>query len=252
MRIGPQDSNRQIQGTSNFGSDARGEREARNESLREGSSGQPPRGPSGHGPANQDPTPQYVYWIRRALALVIVIAVLSLLAWGISALVGLFNTEDPATNKDTDSSAPASADKDSGTQAEPKNENSPKSCDPAAVDMVLGSERSSVTVGASMPFVLEVTNDGDKDCIMDVSPSQTPITIYSGEDRIWSSSDCDDSGTKALFMEQKAKTSSGANWNGERSDSSCSNGLPKVKAGTYRAVAEYKKASSNELVFQVK
>lgn len=208
---------------------------------------------SQQGAQRSDPTPQYVYWIRRGVALAIVIAVLSLVAWAVTALVGLVAGSDDTNESNEGASNAAPKDSKDGTdKGEPAQENSPKTCDPASISMALTSERTSVAVGASMPFTLDLTNDGEADCILDVSPEQTSITIFSGEDRIWSNSDCDDSGTKALFMERKAKTSTGSSWNGERSNEKCDQGLPKVKAGTYRALAEYKKSVSNELVFQVK
>ncbi|MFD2839922.1 hypothetical protein ACFSYH_04975 [Populibacterium corticicola] len=194
------------------------------------------------------PTPQYVYWIRRAVALLIVVALIAVIVFAVKFVVGLFRTDDTETADDgqTNSSQVDSE--------EPKGDDgaSPKACDGTAISIALTSERNSVDAGAAMPLSLDVTNESDTPCVVDVSPATTVVTIYSGSDRIWSSDDCDDSGTKPLYMDPKAKTSAALSWNGIRSNESCDSDLPSVRPGTYRAVAKYKEAESKELVFQLK
>ncbi len=195
-----------------------------------------------------DPTPQYVYWIRRAVALLIVVALVVVIVFAVKFVIGLFSADDTESgNNDQANSTHVDNEEPQGDDG-----TSPKACDGTAISIALTSERNSVDAGTSMPLSLDVTNESDTPCVVDVSPATTVVTIYSGNDRIWSSNDCDESGTKPLYMDPKAKTSAALSWNGVRSNESCDTNLPNVKPGTYRAVANYKEAESKELVFQLK
>lgn len=194
-----------------------------------------------------DPTPQHVYWIRRAIALLIVAALIAVIVFAAKFVIGLFSTDEPEPNNtgqtnsgEADSQEPAG---DDGA--------SPRACDGTAISIALTSERTSVGAGATMPFNLEVTNESENPCVVDISPTTTVVTVYSGSDRIWASDDCDETGTKPLYMDPKAKTSAALAWDGIRSNESCDSGLPNVRPGTYRAVAKYKEAESSELIFQL-
>lgn len=243
--------NRDVHGSSNFGTDARGERAYRNESLKDESKRQPPH----------DPTPQWVYWVRRIVALILVVAVLSLVGWALSGIVAAVTGDDTAKTsseqtadqpKATDvQKAGASSDSDQESSKKPSG-NSPKACDPASVNLNIAVVKDTVSSGSSIPFVLEVANEAGAACILDISSTSTVLTVSSGQDRIWSNDDCDDSGTKAMYMEDSARTATDIVWNGARSNPECEANLPSVKPGTYRAVANYGETLSNELVFHVK
>jgi cytoskeletal protein RodZ len=203
-----------------------------------------------HDNRRPDPTPPYVYWIRRAVALLILVALIAIIVLGIKAIAARFSKDE---EPEVTASQSAKPDKKDTKAEEPTDDGtSPKSCEPNTVTLSLNGTKNSVAAGTSLSMNLNVKNESEESCILDVSPTHTVVTVYSGNDRIWSNDDCDDTGTKALFMDAKAETTTAVNWDGIRSDKKCSSNLPAVKAGTYRAVADYKGSESEEFVFNVK
>lgn len=197
--------------------------------------------------------PQYVYWIRRTVALIIVIAVLLLAFFLIKSVASLFSRDD--AKETTNSQAPAKSGTDKETSVsknEPGDDTSPAACPAGQVELGIKSARTSIAQGATFPMTVTMKYSGEEPCVLDSSAEKTVVTISSGKDRIWSNKDCDDSGTRPLRMENGASSEITVNWDSVRSDATCSKDLPAVKAGTYKAVATYGDSASAELVFQVK
>ena len=211
-----------------------------------GGTGQGPEQRQGHGPRKPPPVPQHVYWRRRIIALALVIAVIVLLVGLVKGVVGLFSGDNK--NDKNSSASPGGTDTKKTPEEEGK---SPKSCDPTHIALDLSSVKKSVGAGATMPFTVTLTYSGSEACIVDTSPSEEVVVVYSGKDRIWSNADCDDSGTRAFLMDPQSSSDTTVNWDGIRSNKSCDADLPKVKAGTYKAVASYGDTKSKELVFTV-
>lgn len=196
-----------------------------------------------------------MYWIRRTVALLIVIAVLLLAFFLIKSIASLFSNDDakdPATSQSAGTNGSEKSESSDKNSNEPGDETSPAACPAGQVELQLTSVRNSIAQGATFPMTVTMGYAGETPCILDSSAEKTVVTVSSGNDRIWSNKDCDDSGTRPLRMESGARSEITVNWDGIRSDAKCSSGLPAVKAGTYKAIATYGDASSKELVFQVK
>jgi len=223
----------------------------------------------------KDPTPQYVYWIRRAVALLLVVLVVVLLVLVIKWFAGLFSNDDSssqgpgagtaqgaAAGKDT-SAKGADNGSDKGTQSSGAQDaqsqddsasgdaGAPASCNPADIVLALSADDKSLSLGEKAEFQVDLSYSGKERCIVDLGATKEVLTITSGTDRIWSSADCESDDSRPYYMQQSARAKNTISWSGVRSDEKCSSGLPKLKAGTYRAVASYEKVESNELVFTI-
>lgn len=87
-------------------------------------------------------------------------------------------------------------------------------------------------------FALSLINGSKDTCIVEVTPKNFGLTIYSGTDRIWSSADC-----ATAVKEQMAKLEAeealtwSMRWDGRRSRSGCATRPEVPRPGTYVATA---------------
>ncbi|MGV3713138.1 hypothetical protein [Pseudolysinimonas sp.] len=125
------------------------------------------------------PQPPSVYWRRRAIVLlglvaVVVIVVLIIVRPG-SENAGQ-ETPRPADTPDTEQTeAPAAG---------------PRDCDPAVLDIQPVTDSDSYASGQQPQISVQLTNNGSAACTLTVGEDQLVFAIVSGEDPIWTSSDC--------------------------------------------------------------
>jgi hypothetical protein len=122
------------------------------------------------------------YRRRRIIALVLVIAVIAFVWWGVASIVtgisNLFNPPSTSNSQTTTTDAAAA-------------------CAPGAITIeavVANKDGSPATsfVAASPYIGYKVTNTSSTDCTFDVGAARTFYTITSGSETIWSSKDCAD------------------------------------------------------------
>jgi hypothetical protein len=213
--------------------------------------------PVGHLPAS-------VYWFRRALVLVVLVALLFVL---VRVLGG--GGDDPknsaASGPEPDpSSAPTLAPtptptpgkKTSGTKtktSEPTSTGTPKDADCIGRDVkidVVPATRT-LTAGNSMNLVIELSAVRD-DCRLAVDPTVLSLTITSGKDQIWTTEHCEKVVPRATLLLAKGKQSTATiPWDGRRSRPGCLPGQLQAKPGTYVAKAVYDGRASTEQAFTI-
>lgn len=123
----------------------------------------------------------------------------------------------------------------------------PASCSPGKLRATLtGDQRLKPREGTT--FALSLINGSGTACRVSVNPKSFELTVYSGSDRIWSSTDCDSAlkPVDKLVAAEDAVTWSMA-WNGRRSAHGCKNRPEVPRAGTYVAIAQLKGADPVQL-----
>jgi hypothetical protein len=209
--------------------------------------------PVGHLPAS-------VYWFRRGLLLVVTVILLVL-------LINLFGGggEDPKNTAATDptqtpsagpsggpSSTPSSTptDRPTGKQTtgktgkstdQPSTPTTPqeKLCAGPDVRVDLIPAARTVASGAALNFAVQLTALGDE-CKASLDPTVLSLTIASGKDQIWTSTQCEQSVPRTTLFVAKGKvTGATILWNGRRSAPGCLPGQLQAKPGTYVAKAVY-------------
>ncbi|MEU0096867.1 hypothetical protein [Kribbella sp. NPDC006257] len=205
--------------------------------------------PVGHLPAS-------VYWFRRGLVLVGTVIVLVLLV----NLFGGGGGEDPKNTAATDpgqtpSSGPSGGPtttptptpggrptgKTTKTAEKPSTPETPKDvkCSGSDVRVDLIPAARTVASGAALNFAIQLTALGDE-CKAELDPTVLSLTIASGKDQIWTSTQCEQSIPRATLVVAKGKvTGSTVLWNGRRSAPGCLPGQLQAKPGTYVAKAVY-------------
>lgn len=186
--------------------------------------------------------PARVYWVRRAVVLVVLVAAVILVYLGFRAVLGGGDdpTDDPQvppTATDTASTTPAEA--DAGTPV----------CDPASLGVVLAADATTYPSGAQPTFTVSLTNNGSVACLIDAGETQRQVLITSGSDRIWASTDCASADPLQLLLAPEQTDERQVQWDRNRSVEGCATGQAAALPGTYQAVLTLAGVSSPPVVF---
>ncbi|WP_127132077.1 hypothetical protein [Georgenia sp. SYP-B2076] len=162
-----------------------------------------------------------VIWRRRAVALLVLLAVVALVAWGITAAVRALGS----------GSAPQAA--PSPTSTAPVD---PGPCAPE--DLGVDVVPSVGATGATVSFAVTLTNDGKAACLADAGRSSLALTVRSGTDRVWASDDCPaEPSSRPLLLDVGDTAEAAVTWNGRRSAAGCPSGQGSSGPGSYRVEA---------------
>lgn len=167
--------------------------------------------------------PARVYWVRRALVLVVlgvlgtgvVLGVKAFLGWMVPALRGPYA---------------------SGAQPTSTSPGGVGSCDPGALRLAIVPAAQTFAAGVTPSFSLTIDNIGTDACLVDADDLHRQIVVMSGDDRIWSNQDCDPAdGSRTLLLAAGESDTRQFAWNLNRSAQGCPAGLPSPNPGTYLA-----------------
>jgi hypothetical protein len=185
------------------------------------------------------PLPASTYWRRRVLILVVLVVVVLVLAKACGS----------GDKKDTLSGAAASpspsAAASEAPSAAPSPSPSPQSPSPAPLqacrDTVLQisteSDAEAYPSGGSPKFTLTVRNIGSVACTRALGPDAVELRVFSGEDRIWSSDDCNTAkGEGVMTLKPGEAQALTVRWPGKRTKPDCVVG-DVAQPGTYRVSA---------------
>ncbi|WP_192476222.1 MULTISPECIES: hypothetical protein [unclassified Arthrobacter] len=195
-------------------------------------------GTSRGGPQDGAPRPsgtprvsRRVYRRRRVAVLILALLVVGALVWAGIVIAGLIGgaQNDDASSAPTvaPSSAPASPTSEvteptepaetAGPTEEPSASPSPteSACADAEVEVAASTDAQAYEPEQNPVLTLTVSNTGDEACPVNVGTSQMEFLITSGDDRIFSSVDCQQ-GAEDLIREIPAGGSEEANFTWER------------------------------------
>lgn len=202
------------------------------------------------------PRPARVYWVRRVVVLVGLLVV-ALLVWGLVSALGALGvlgggSAEPAPGAAAGTATAGPADDDAAAAA-PLTDGRPGPCDPADLTVSLATPVRAYGEDQAPTFTFAVTNGGDAACTVDAGSGNLVVTVTSGEDRIWSSTDCVEApGEQILLLDRDARHQETVQWPRERSDEPCTADLPAPRPGTYQAVATFHGAQTAAAVFELR
>ena len=217
-----------------------------------------------------------VYRRRRLVALVLLLAILALLVWGVAAIVGLFRGEPAAAGQAVPSAsvtapqpAPSAADPSASPLAATAGEagagdaaageattassDGIAACTEADIAVAASTSRKSYASSQTPVLVMTITNVGSSACRLNVGTSQQDFSVSSGSDRIYSSSDCLADPTD-LDITIKAGRSETARftWERRRSAPGCKAVSAKPRPGTYVLTVKLGETTSGKVPFVLK
>lgn len=190
---------------------------------------------------------------RRVAALVILLVVVALLVWGLTAFARSGNsdesgdatqaTETPSTTLATEPTVELSTTTETTRTTEPTaaktTEAAPAkkgSCELSDLRVQASSNQPSYAEGAQPVFYMEVENPTDTDCVINLDDNPLRFEVYdmTSNERIWSDIDCYPpvvGGTVDFAPGEKRRWE--ARWSGTASQPGQCDNRAAVKAGSY-------------------
>ncbi|GAA3522708.1 hypothetical protein NUW87_07940 [Corynebacterium pilbarense] len=201
--------------------------------------------------SNQRPLPPEIYMRRRVAALVILLVIVALLVWGLSAFARGGKTDETESTPETVSEAPSTTlateptvqlseeSTTSPTQSSEETVAAPVkkgSCELADLKIHASSNQPSYAVGVQPVFYMEVENPTDTDCVVNLDDNLLRFEVYdmATNDRIWSDTDCYPpvaAGSVEFAPGEKRRWE--ARWSATASQPGQCDSRPEVKAGSY-------------------
>ena len=169
------------------------------------------------------PQPASVYWRRRivvGLGLIAVIAIILLIIF------------QPGRGEEPAAGPSPSAEPDSTPTSSPAV--TVEECDPLDISLEPVTDKNSYAAGEFPQLSLRVTNEGASACSINLGSTQQEFRITSGSDEIWSSRDCQVDPVDAVreLDAGETLTSPPIEWDRTRSSTTtCDDSRPQVTAG---------------------
>lgn len=197
------------------------------------------------------PLPASTYWRRRLLLLggLLLAVVLVAKACGgqpkPASQAGPVSSPTPSTGASPRASASASAPAASPSPAQPQD------CSDAVLEVTTTSDAEVYKSGDAPRFTLTVRNTGPVACRRALGPDAVELRVLSGEDRIWSSGDCNTTkGQGVLTLPAGAARAMTVQWLGKRTKPGCVIGQTALP-GTYRVSAHVGSIVRQGSVFRI-
>ncbi|HEY6481520.1 MAG TPA: hypothetical protein VIZ00_15900 [Streptosporangiaceae bacterium] len=222
-------------------------------------------------PARRQRFPQAVYWRRRLVALLIAMAVLSLLTWAFLGALGL--SAGPSATSGHHGTSPAQGTAGGsgpsgagqggvgGSNTQSSNSNAgpaagsgsrPRPCSRGDVVLSLLASQPAYASSGLPQFSIDVVGTGQSTCAFNVGARHLALVVRSGSVRVWSSADCPrGSGSLILDLQRGVPTTLSITWNRQASSPGCSGPSSAMPAGTYSATVSDGALTSNSVTFRL-
>ena len=191
-----------------------------------------------------------VYRRRRITVAVLALVLIGLLAWGISAVVGMFSAEQPQAPQTQGQNVQASPSPSGGEQADEASQNL---CKSGEIEVVASLDKRNYAPEENPVLTLSIENTSKRDCEINVGTSQQEFLISSGSDRIFSTVDClANSEDVLLKFAAGQKESAKFSWDRKRSAPGCKAINAQPLPGTYKFTAALGEVTSEPVTFELK
>lgn len=192
------------------------------------------------------PQPPVVYWRRRLLVLLGIVAVVVVVILIVSRPGSGSGTPSPSSSNSAD---PSDNPTDEPTDDEEAAGDPTELCGPSVIVLEPITDAESYPAGVQPMLSMSITNTGAAACTFDVGTGAQLYSIVSGADPIWNSKDCQQAPTSTPQILEPGKTLSTTPfpWDRTRSSAStCTSERPPVVAGgaTYRLSVSLGEAES--------
>jgi hypothetical protein len=218
------------------------------------------------------PLPARIYWVRRALLVMLLVVVFSLMSWAVGRLTG--GGDDAAGVTGSGTPAGGGGDGASGIGASdqqqgPRKDHHPKKHEqrphqakhhrPAApsgpcapTDVAIAVEVHDVKAGHANPVALKLTSVGTPACTLAITADTLALRITSGSDVVWSSDECPNAVlARELVVRAHKPVVYTFDWNGRRSTETCAQPGKAAEPGGYWAEAALIGADVHRAYFDV-
>jgi hypothetical protein len=205
-----------------------------------------------------------VYWRRRIVALMIGLAILSLIVWAFTGAIGgsgsaggtgsarstASQQQDLGGGGQRGAAAPSAGAGHGSHGQGPAGQQG--SCRHGAVVLSLFTAQENYGVGEFPQFSVDVVGTGRQTCAFNVGASHVALIIRSGSVRVWNSADCvQGAGDLVTDLQRGVPTVLPISWNRRASVPGCHGHASRMPAGTYTATAADGWLTSNTVTFKI-
>lgn len=195
--------------------------------------------------------PTWVYWARRAVVLVVAVALVAGVWYLFLRPSDRPVTAVPPTPTLTVSTKPTETPSETPSQTPSPTPTGPAACDQTNTALALAGYQK-VKQGGKQPFKVSLTNTGSQNCVLDVKPASFELTVTSGTDRIWSTAHCAKwVPAKKQTLKPKKAYEFSIEWPLQRSASGCKTTKDVLRPGTYVGTATFGEGLKARQVFTI-
>jgi hypothetical protein len=183
------------------------------------------------------PESPIVYWVRRAVVLLAIVALLLGLRW---VLFGRGSSSADAAPSTSPTAQPSTAHPTSGSSTKPAQPSAGASavqCADSDISVTVSTDSASYPVGSTPKLHLKIENTSGVACYRDIGAGANELKISSGGYHVWSSDDCNAGGAPMVTLMQPTQSYSvTVTWPGVLSAKGCPANQPLAKPGLYDLV----------------
>jgi cytoskeletal protein RodZ len=202
------------------------------------------------------PNPPGVYWVRRAVVLLVVVALVGGLAWWLSGRGGSGTTAAPEPSQSSTPTAEQTTPEATPTASATKTPSPSASasgtpaCKDSQITVTASTDAASYAVGSTPRLRMRIQNTSQTACKRDVGAAQNELVITSGSARVWSSDDCNEGGAaQVVTLKPDQSYSVSVTWLGRVSKKGCPADQPLAEAGTYKLTGRNGDVTSDPATF---
>lgn len=186
--------------------------------------------------------PPSVYWVRRLVLLLLVLALVAVTWWllpfggGDEVPVSAPSVSETPTPTVTPSETPSATPKPSPTRT--RTEGAAPVCPDAAIEVTVEANADTYPPDRDPSFTFTVENVSKETCTRDVGQSANELRVTSGGAQIWSSDDCNPGGASDITtLDPADRFVQTVSWPREESAEGCPTPQDPAQPGTYQVVA---------------
>lgn len=221
------------------------------------------------------PLPSGVYWVRRLVLVLVLVAVVALVWWYVPR-PGSDDGGSPSSagsarsqSQDTEPTQTVSASPDTPPESDRKGRSQPArdvperpkpdkkrlaqptgECEPAEVGIEVVVDNAEAGEGTSAR--LRLISEVEPACTLAITPDSLALRVTSGSDTVWTSQECPDSVlSRQLVVREGRSTAYTFDWDGKRSVVSCQGPGEVAAAGGYWFEAALVGADVEKAYFEV-
>ena len=199
--------------------------------------------------------PPHILRRRRIVAVVILLVILSLIGWGIWALVGLFLPDEqqeqpqpvPTVSENASPSPSASATPDEETAA------SANACDSDVLAITGATDQEAYGADEMPTFSMTITHEGDELCDASLGSDQQSFVVEDADGEFVFSTRACQVDPQSQVVEMEPGQSEGVEFQWERvgTDESCETVVEDVSAGEYQLVVGLGEETAEPVTFEL-
>jgi hypothetical protein len=190
-----------------------------------------------------------VYWVRRAVVLVVLLVLLLGVRWLLTGRGGGTPSATPTPSPSSSSSQSSTPTTSTSTSPKPTSTGT-VSCTKSQISVTASTDAASYPVGSTPHLRMKIENTSSTPCTRDIGASQNELLITSGTARVWSSDDCSPGGgSQVVTMAPGQSYSVAVTWLGKLSAKGCPANQPAATKGTYKLTGRNGDVTSAPAVF---